>query len=82
MSGTQWPPLNGGVSPGLSLRAASVSGRMSGVQVHLVDGSYELSRHYYGYAAGRGTPSGCAPTRGVVTTVVPPVLIAAEPPTS
>jgi 5'-3' exonuclease len=40
------------------------------MQVHLVDGTYELFRHYYGYAAGRGTPSGHAATRGVVTTVV------------
>lgn len=40
------------------------------MQVHLVDGTYELFRHYYGYAAARGTPSGKAATRGVVTTVV------------
>lgn len=40
------------------------------MQVHLVDGTYELFRHYYGYAAGRGTPSGRAATRGVLTTVV------------
>jgi 5'-3' exonuclease len=40
------------------------------MDVHLVDGTYELFRHYYGYAAGRGTPSGRAATRGVVTTVV------------
>ncbi len=40
------------------------------MEVHLVDGTYELFRHYYGYAAGRGTPSGRAATRGVVSTVV------------
>ncbi len=40
------------------------------MQVHLVDGTYELFRHYYGYAAGAGAPSGRAATRGVVTTVV------------
>ncbi|MDA8310499.1 MAG: flap endonuclease [Actinomycetota bacterium] len=40
------------------------------MEVHLVDGTYELFRHYYGSAAGRGTPSGRAATRGVVTTVV------------
>jgi 5'-3' exonuclease len=43
---------------------------MTAMQVHLVDGTYELFRHYYGYAAARGTPSGKAATRGVVTTVV------------
>ena len=40
------------------------------MDVHLVDGTYELFRHYYGSAAGRGTPSGRAATRGVLTTVV------------
>jgi 5'-3' exonuclease len=40
------------------------------MDVHLVDGTYELFRHYYGSAAGGGTPSGRAATRGVLTTVV------------
>ncbi|HVC13924.1 MAG TPA: 5'-3' exonuclease H3TH domain-containing protein [Acidimicrobiales bacterium] len=40
------------------------------MEVHLVDGTYELFRHYYGYAAGRGSPSGPAATRGVLSTVV------------
>ncbi len=41
------------------------------MEVHLVDGTYELFRHYYGSAAGgRGSPSGRAATRGVLTTVV------------
>lgn len=40
------------------------------MQVHLVDGTYELFRHYYGSAARGGTPSGRAATRGVVATVV------------
>jgi len=39
------------------------------MEVHLVDGTYELFRHYYGSAA-RGRPSGRAATRGVVATVV------------
>ncbi len=41
------------------------------MDVHLVDGTYELFRHYYGSAAnGRATPSGKAATRGVLATVV------------
>jgi 5'-3' exonuclease len=40
------------------------------MDVHLVDGTYELFRHYYGSAAGRGAPSGRAATRGVLSTVV------------
>ncbi len=40
------------------------------MDVHLVDGTYELFRHYYGSAARRGAPSGRAATRGVLTTVV------------
>ncbi len=40
------------------------------MDVHLVDGTYELFRHYYGSAAAGGTPSGRAATRGVLTTVV------------
>ncbi len=41
------------------------------MDVHLVDGTYELFRHYYGSAAaGRATPSGKAATRGVIATVV------------
>jgi len=40
------------------------------MDVHLVDGTYELFRHYYGSAAGGGTPSGRAATRGVLSTVV------------
>jgi 5'-3' exonuclease len=40
------------------------------MEVHLVDGTYELFRHYYGSAAARGTPSGRAATRGVLTTVL------------
>jgi 5'-3' exonuclease len=43
---------------------------MSVMQVHLVDGTYELFRHYYGSAAGGGAPSGRAATRGVLTTVL------------
>jgi 5'-3' exonuclease len=39
------------------------------MDVHLVDGTYELFRHYYG-SARRGAPSGRVATRGVLTTVV------------
>lgn len=40
------------------------------MRVHLVDGTYELFRHFYGSAARGGSPSGRAATRGVVTTVL------------
>ena len=40
------------------------------MEVHLVDGTYELFRHYYGQAARGGTPSGRAAVRGVVATVL------------
>ncbi len=40
-----------------------------GMEVHLVDGTYELFRHFYGQARS-GRPSGRAGTRGVVTSVL------------
>ncbi|MGH9099593.1 MAG: hypothetical protein ACRDV8_05095, partial [Acidimicrobiales bacterium] len=42
----------------------------SAMEVHLVDGTYELFRHYYGSAARGGSPSGRAAIRGVLGTVV------------
>ena len=40
------------------------------MEVHLVDGTYELFRHFYGQAARGGAPSGRAAVRGVAATVL------------
>ncbi|MBA3654419.1 MAG: flap endonuclease [Actinobacteria bacterium] len=40
------------------------------MRVHLVDGTYELFRHYYSPAAKHPDPTECAATRGVLGTVV------------
>ncbi len=40
------------------------------MRIHLVDGTYELFRHYYSPAAKHPDPTECAATRGVLGTVV------------
>lgn len=40
------------------------------MQVHLIDGTYELFRHHYGQAARGGAVSGRAATRGVVASLL------------
>src|ERR1043165_2007177 len=40
------------------------------MRIHLVDGTYELFRHYYNPGATRPDVTECAATRGVVGTVL------------
>src|SRR5690348_6068109 len=40
------------------------------MRIHLVDGTYELFRHYYNPGATRPDETRCAATRGVVGTLI------------
>ncbi|HLX88752.1 MAG TPA: flap endonuclease, partial [Acidimicrobiales bacterium] len=44
--------------------------KAAGVQVHLVDGTYELFRHHFGQAARQSSDPEIAATRGVLSSVL------------